>query len=438
MKSQENGWIPSLIPSPLTDFESCGRHEKSTICDPDKILAHESKNAIQGYINDIISAEIGVLAIKKMDITYFHGIDEVQAAGQFARHARYSWSIGSKEKDDGILVFISTDDRVAFLSTGRGVETKINNPAIDGIIQHMRPYLRNKQYGTALERSVIEIKTLLTARSTPYLLQRLISDETFGSVTRAFDMFLLLFTLVPGVLLSVVIILDWAYFGKKRKEEVQRLMLGQSLLQRFVHEVQNVEVGSGASMATCVLCLRDFSQDSLHSFELNSERGACSHTSNLTFGAMYRPRSLECKHKFCLTCFSAHLKSPERNEFRCPICCSSCGQASSWQASCLDYYARNQMNSAWLAKAPEYHYQLNRMHTLYPEVVTEALLKAAIFYLNQGSITDLSRAIETRQLEVHNIITAKQRKSSSNSKSSKRSGGGGRRSRSSGGKGGRW
>jgi hypothetical protein len=63
---------PQLIPNPFNSPKLCGRSkvEKSAICDIDHLLVEESKNVIEGYVNAITSAEIGVLIIERISSQY--------------------------------------------------------------------------------------------------------------------------------------------------------------------------------------------------------------------------------------------------------------------------------------------------------------------------------------------------------------------------------
>ena len=113
--------MPSQIPNPLTDPESCGRSTKSTICDPFSYLYTNAAESIQKSIDKEVSAEIAVLIIKKMHPSLFGGIFSSidQAAQKFARDVHDSWGIGNKETNNGILIFLSIEDRKIYIYINR-------------------------------------------------------------------------------------------------------------------------------------------------------------------------------------------------------------------------------------------------------------------------------------------------------------------------------
>lgn len=91
-------------------------------------------------------------------------------------------------------------------------------------------------------------------------------------------------------------------------------------------------------------------------------------------------------------------------------------------------------------RAPSIRYRMDRMRTLYPDVMTYDLLRTLNSAVDRGSITDFRSHISARSVEVQQIMTRIRESTSSNAKRSgslgrSRGFGGGR---SSGGGGGRW
>ena len=56
-----------------------------------------------------------------------------------------------------MLVFLSIEDRAVYISTGSGSGKVLSSTVIDAIIAHMKPDLRSAQYGSAMEKAVVEI-----------------------------------------------------------------------------------------------------------------------------------------------------------------------------------------------------------------------------------------------------------------------------------------
>ena len=61
-----------------------------------------------------------------------------------------------------MLLFVSTEDRTVFISTGSGIEKALSLKVIDSIISSMRPYLRDQKYGNAVECAVLQMVDVLS------------------------------------------------------------------------------------------------------------------------------------------------------------------------------------------------------------------------------------------------------------------------------------
>jgi len=355
------GLLPSAIPNPLLDFLKCGRHVKSTICDPENILKAENKNVLEGFINQVKNAEIGVLVIKLMDKRYNSGKDAEERSELFARQVHDDWGIGSKDQDNGILIFLSTDDRVVFISTGTGVSKELNVGNIDGIIGHMRPYLQRKDYATAIEHSVLEIKNVLGSRT-------------------YFD---------DNTLVVLFVFALFVFFGisaYKDHRKMKKLKKGRAVLSKMMAEVERDENGIvGYESQSCPICLEDFSEP----------------CPEATTEAPNRPMTLQCKHIFCYSCLSDFFKTPGQK--KCPICRSPI-KTDQQNSNCTDSHQILSPQSRY----PEYQYRLERMHVLYPEVVDYGLFRSASTSLNQASLQQFRQVMEERRIEVNRIISSSQ------------------------------
>ena len=54
-----------------------------------------------------------------------------------------NWGVGDIHCDNGILFFISINDRVAYISTGHGVVNRLTDDDCTYIIDGIKGYLRN-------------------------------------------------------------------------------------------------------------------------------------------------------------------------------------------------------------------------------------------------------------------------------------------------------
>jgi uncharacterized membrane protein YgcG len=156
-------WSPTKLPNPRTHPAECGRPNvtSSNICDPDNILSKDGKDVVEGHLNGFFSHCV-VVAVNKMDSTFISKHPNVNAAAKyFAMSTHDAWGIGDKDRQDGVLVFLSVKDRVVFISTGKGVEGRLNPVVISAITTNMMPFLRSGNYDQALECCVLEIDGLL-------------------------------------------------------------------------------------------------------------------------------------------------------------------------------------------------------------------------------------------------------------------------------------
>ena len=62
----------------------------------------------------------------------------------------HAWGVGSKGKDDGIMMLLSVGDRRSRLEVGYGLEGSIPDGFAGSILDDMRPALRQQQYGEAM------------------------------------------------------------------------------------------------------------------------------------------------------------------------------------------------------------------------------------------------------------------------------------------------
>ena len=104
--------------------------------------------------------------------------DSLAASERFARKLHDTWGVGDKTKQDGILVFLSIDDRVVYISTGSGVQFKLTKQVIDNLISDMKPDLKLKEYGRALERVVTQISLTMSGKSS--FASRISPENTVG------------------------------------------------------------------------------------------------------------------------------------------------------------------------------------------------------------------------------------------------------------------
>jgi uncharacterized membrane protein YgcG len=88
------------------------------------------------------------------------------AAQSFAVDLHDKWGVGGVDgKENGILIFLSIEDRVVYISTGRDVKKVVTQRDIEVLIAAVKPDLKRKDYGTAIQNIVLRIDMLLNPQS---------------------------------------------------------------------------------------------------------------------------------------------------------------------------------------------------------------------------------------------------------------------------------
>jgi uncharacterized membrane protein YgcG len=259
---------PSDIPNPMIDPKACGRDSssirRSAVCDPDHLFKKNDADIIEGYINAISKAQIGVLIIKKMVTRGYSS--ENAAAKVFATATHNSWGIGSADSNNGILIFLSIEDRVIYISTGTGVMDRITASTVDSLIRLMKPSLRQLEYGVAVQNSIIQIDLTLSGnanaenmrqisgsayeRSVLHLQEQSEIGRAYGGGGRGrgeegtwADTFLTVAAF--GSVIGVA-----AYLGYRQNKQMRDLERGRAALDRLMREIPPAQLPGGGGGTT--------------------------------------------------------------------------------------------------------------------------------------------------------------------------------------------
>jgi uncharacterized membrane protein YgcG len=555
----KGGWKLSDLPNPMIDPAKCGRGAvpRSSVCDCDHILTKSQQDEIEGHINFIKEGEVAVSVIHQMDLVGT-GYSIEKGSEVFARGLHDRWGVGSAEKNNGILVFLSIADRAVYISTGDGMKEKFPLPIIEGIIQRMKPFLRNADYGGALVNCIIEIELGLAGKALPA--GRRESTSSSEKEEPKIGALILIFTGVAGML-------GYTWWQKRKLERMDQ---GRRALDSLIREVgtgggslhstaDETGAPSGGAAAegtaeqddqgkvfyttSCPICLENFEQldfNALNNGE-TAEIGAPadegvviddgtvnattssgkskskdSNKSSKTNSGLKR-MALRCGHTFCNPCLETYLRSNAGR--KCPICRlpvhadydhmeppprpprsqpqqhprapgssgagagagsssyddgTSCarnrtpasetgaGAGAGTASPGLDTenaYRNNQDPGRTLPTHDYYSYRnrgfyprfgysrsellfrMNRMHYLYPDVMTAQLLHDTNVAIDNGTPQDAIAGLTQRSVEIQRTVTQMREQAAA---AAKRSGSGGASrssfggGRSSGGGGGRW
>lgn len=407
---------PSTIMNPKDHPRECGRPEgitHSSVCDPFNVLTTENANIIEGRINGIKQAEMAVLLIKKMDSSYISFRGKDKAAENFARTIHDTWQVGSNSKNDGILIFVSVEDRALYISTGSGVDTVLTPLTLESVIDHMKPFLQSGNYFGALDFAVVEMSLLLSGERPPT------AAPGTGYEGTIFMAIVLLFGGFFGIK---------AYYDNAKKEELTK---GSGKLKSLMREISSLGDEKFKSRS-CPICLEDFPPEPIKQDPPITEAD-----SPLLPKELNRPMALKCGHVFCFTCLDEHLKSA--NGSRCPICRKNVDGSDSATEGHTPRAPCSPTQGAESIRNTELLYRVGRMRHLYPAVMTSQTQQRMEDSINSGDMDRLRVIADERVADVQTILAdiaqrqAAARSGASGSSSSSFGGG-----RSSGGRGGSW
>lgn len=171
------GHHPLDIPNPRIDPVRCGRLitiTSSLVCDVDHSLPPAAMARMDVALREIPTTQVMVLVLDRIDEEYvkrrgstFPGVlaspDSQDAfvtskLAEFARLVHDKWGVGVAESTPpphgvrkGVLLFLSIDYRFIYISAGVDVQHIITQREVDVLVNHMRPWLVQREFHTAIE-----------------------------------------------------------------------------------------------------------------------------------------------------------------------------------------------------------------------------------------------------------------------------------------------
>lgn len=231
-----------------------------------------------------------LLLLEKMDLTNHHADSEDRetvAARHFARFVHDQWGVGVVTDcgGTGALIFLSTQNRAAYISRGGALDTILTDRRIEDVIEAMRPHLRENEFDKAIIAGIERIDHYLTlgaddADDSLFSRETMIGIAVFGSFV-AFALF------------------------KGRQERIRRQHV--TTVSRYLSSIdqQRAQALQGQFKTTsCPICLEDFSN-------LSSTPPKGSDGLNVIL--------LRCGHAFDQKCWDEWAQT-DRGQVRCPIC----------------------------------------------------------------------------------------------------------------------
>ncbi|EKX30966.1 hypothetical protein GUITHDRAFT_166971 [Guillardia theta CCMP2712] len=176
------GWPSSALPNPSTKegASACGRStvkHSSSVCDPDGLISRKSAD----QMDEMIDAARKQVGLKDDETSLVHDLqiavaivnkmgpadkDRRELATRYARQVHDNWGLGSAGIGNGVLLFVSKEDRQVYISTGRLARNKLPDSVCNQIVDVMRPVLRQGYFDQALLKGVQEIITRISEKKT--------------------------------------------------------------------------------------------------------------------------------------------------------------------------------------------------------------------------------------------------------------------------------
>lgn len=241
--------------------------------------------------------------------------------------------------DYGILIFLSIQDRVCFISTGSAIASVLPWWRLEHIVASMKPDLRHRDYGNALLQSIEHLSSMLEA-GPPTMMDRLHDFISRFGVVIAFAMFTFFFG-------------AWGEYRDRRK----RWQYAESRSKLSGVEKEKARLlQKKYSTKACPICLEPFDGSDVEEPPLQSNTGSLKSESarkqNDANGddACNKPvgkplprvdsygiplvgcdgqkiKMLRCGHIFCDTCWKTFAHSPGcGNPCICPVCRQDVGK----------------------------------------------------------------------------------------------------------------
>ncbi|MDP2983544.1 MAG: TPM domain-containing protein [Candidatus Latescibacter sp.] len=120
------------------------------------VMKPEAKQQLEGILADLkqkTSVEVSVVTVKDMG-----GLD----VSTYAVDLMKTWGIGSKEKNEGVLLLMALKERKVRIEVGYGLEPILTD-ARSGMIrdQYIVPYLKKNDFDTGLSQGALAIVALI-------------------------------------------------------------------------------------------------------------------------------------------------------------------------------------------------------------------------------------------------------------------------------------
>ena len=243
---------------------------------------------------------------------------KLNQAKKLTRTLHDKWGVGNTAcLGSGIVLFLSIQDRLIYISAGKGLLQILSTDRIDHIIQEMKPFLKEQEYAKAIVNAIHYIIHYVDK-----------GPSSFFMLYHQYFIvgFIILFTLGRG---------KW---NQRKKTEYVRVKTQLTQLDRD----RALALMGKYECRSCPICLEDFhdsnaiseSEDNNNDNSNSNSIGAGTSNKNSNplpeLGSDRKPITLlRCGHTFDRTCWEEWISTPSCNIHQCPICKQDIGGAVS-------------------------------------------------------------------------------------------------------------
>eukprot|EP00553_Chaetoceros_curvisetus_P001732 CAMPEP_0204613544 /NCGR_PEP_ID=MMETSP0717-20131115/1483_1 /ASSEMBLY_ACC=CAM_ASM_000666 /TAXON_ID=230516 /ORGANISM="Chaetoceros curvisetus" /LENGTH=534 /DNA_ID=CAMNT_0051625989 /DNA_START=43 /DNA_END=1647 /DNA_ORIENTATION=- len=282
------------------------------ICSSDSTISSTKK----------VDVQMAVVAVQKMELTSeqnFMSDDYMIRQGKhYATALHNHYGVGQKGcNGSGILLFLSLQDRVVYISISNGLKPILTKVRIDHIIDEvMKPYLREEEYGEAVIKAIQAIKKYIDN-----------GPPSFWEL------------MLPNVIPMCIVLFFAGHEFKTRMRKKEYTAVHSQLSQ--LDRDHALALMGKYECTSCPICLQDFKpiqQNREGSGNINIdgyEGGQEIEIKDKYVGSDGRElQVLRCGHAFDKTCWEKWISSPSaKNTHQCPICRADIGKSSELPSS---------------------------------------------------------------------------------------------------------
>jgi uncharacterized protein len=119
------------------------------------VIDPQSKAALEQYCTAVQTATGAQIALVTLPSLENEPVEDV------ANTIFHAWGVGSKGKNEGIMLLLSVGDRRSRLEVGYGLEPIVPDGLAGSVLDEMRPALRQQQYGQAMMAAAQTIGSII-------------------------------------------------------------------------------------------------------------------------------------------------------------------------------------------------------------------------------------------------------------------------------------